>query len=158
FGAAELNASGSLVSSFGSGGTVVPSFKGKWRPYSPSDATLYPTGSPGDEKILEAGWAVNSSSTQPGAFALVRYNANGSLATSFGSGGLVPTSFPQGSAGAVGVVLVPNGSSLPKILAVGEAGGHSGFAFARYNPNGSLDTTFGSSGTLYIPFSEDAEA
>src|SRR5262249_28722743 len=79
FGAAELNSSGSLVSSFGSGGTVVPSFKGKWRPYSPSDATLYPTGSPGDEKILEAGWAVNSSWTQPGAFALVRYNANGSL-------------------------------------------------------------------------------
>jgi uncharacterized delta-60 repeat protein len=91
-------------------------------------------------------------------FALVRYNANGSLDTTFGSppspNGKVLT--PVGNGGVAGIealALQADG----KIIAAGTAadGGVDKFALARYNANGSLDTTFGSpptpNGTVLTP-------
>ncbi|HEX6278727.1 MAG TPA: choice-of-anchor Q domain-containing protein, partial [Pyrinomonadaceae bacterium] len=88
-----------------------------------------------DGKIVAAGG--NS-----GDFAVVRYNSNGSLDTGFGSAGIVTTPiFAGGEDGASSVAIQPNG----KILASGY--GHNGsnwdFVLVRYNPNGSLDSTFG---------------
>jgi uncharacterized delta-60 repeat protein len=73
-----------------------------------------------------------------GDFALARYNPNGTLDPSFSGDGKQTTDF-GGSDGAAGVVLQGG-----KIVAVG--GGGAGFALARYNPNGSLDSSFSGDG------------
>ena len=85
----------------------------------------------------------------PGGFGLARYNPNGSLDTSFSGDGKQTTDF-GGSAGARDVALQGDG----KIVAVGGAGGaaSSDFALARYNPNGSLDTSFSGDGTQTTDF------
>jgi uncharacterized delta-60 repeat protein len=90
-----------------------------------------------DGKIVAAGGAGNVNAT---AFALTRYNPDGTLDTSFSGDGKQATDFGAND-GAHGVALQANG----KIVAVGRAGG-GGFAVARYNPNGTLDTTFSGDG------------
>jgi uncharacterized delta-60 repeat protein len=74
-------------------------------------------------------------------FAMTRYNNDGTLDTSFANDGLQTAGFGEADAG----VVAPNG----KIVVVGEGGDsfRPGFAVARYNPNGSLDTSFGDNGT-----------
>jgi uncharacterized delta-60 repeat protein len=75
--------------------------------------------------------------------ALVRYNVNGSLDTSFGKGGTVITHFPVGIASSsFGVAIQPDG----KIVTGGQVY-PVGFGAARYNSNGSIDSSFGNGGT-----------
>ena len=97
-----------------------------------------------DGKIVVVGTAVF------GDFAIARYNANGSLDTSFSGDGKQTTSVGLGNAGASAMALRPDG----KIVAVGEAyvGPNVGFALARYNPNGSLDTGFSGDGKQTTSF------
>ena len=71
-------------------------------------------------------------------FALARYNPNGSLDTSFSGDGVQTTDLAGDYANAVAIQ--PDG----KIVVVGT--NFPGFAVARYNPNGSLDTTFSGDG------------
>ncbi len=79
----------------------------------------------------------------------------GSLDPTFGNGGIVTTDFgyqTQSSnlATANAVAIQPNG----QILVAGGIPGSNDFAIpavARYNTNGSLDTTFGTSGIVSIP-------
>jgi len=89
-----------------------------------------------DLKIVAAGQAAGAG----GRFALVRYESSGPLDTAgFGIGGKVFTNFTPGFDAAFDVALQGD-----KIVAVGRAGGAGGrFALARYNSDGSLDTTFG---------------
>src|ERR1039458_10296882 len=83
----------------------------------------------------------------------------GHLDPTFGSGGIVTTDFGDqtGSsnvASANAVTIQSNG----KIVVAGGVPSHTGFpvpAVARYNTNGSLDTTFGTSGMVSIPSIED---
>jgi uncharacterized delta-60 repeat protein len=88
----------------------------------------------------------------PPDFELARYNANGSLDTSFSVDGLQTTDFGFGADDAAnGVAIQANG----KIFAVGLAGGGTtgdDFALARYNPNGSLDTSFSGDGKQTTDF------
>src|SRR5262249_19229887 len=105
------------------------------------DVAVYPGSSPGaDGKIVTAGYAVARTGTWDYDFALVRYNPDGSLDTSFGQAGRVTTAMGKPGTyeldSAFSVQLVGN-----KILAGGCAE-NGGFALARYNDNGSLDTTF----------------
>lgn len=77
-------------------------------------------------------------------FTLTRYNGDGSLDTSFSGDGRQNTDFGNGSRGANGLALQPDG----KILVVGTGLGPTGadFAVARYNTDGSLDPTFSGDG------------
>jgi uncharacterized delta-60 repeat protein len=75
-------------------------------------------------------------------FALARYEANGSLDATFGTAGKVTTAFGLENAEASAVLLQPDG----KVVAVGGEGNR--FALARYQMNGALDPTFGSSGQV----------
>jgi uncharacterized delta-60 repeat protein len=78
-----------------------------------------------------------------GGSSVTRFNSNGSLDTSFGSGGnAVPSFQPQGFAAAVAVQ--PDG----KIVAGGSRGFPNNFALARFQQGGSLDMTFGSGGMV----------
>jgi uncharacterized delta-60 repeat protein len=102
-----------------------------------------------DDKIVVVGMAANSSTT---LFALARYNTDGSLDTSFGSGGQVTTLFAGGNSVAYGVAIQSDG----KIIAVG--GGVSGdFEIARYKSDGSLDDSFDADGKLTIDLSGAAD-
>ncbi len=68
----------------------------------------------------------------------------------FGSGGKVTTDF-SGFDGAAALALQPDG----KVVVAGSSSpfvGNANFALARYNPDGSLDPTFGSGGTVITDF------
>jgi uncharacterized delta-60 repeat protein len=90
-------------------------------------------------------------------FLLARYNIDGTLDNSFGSHGGVATQFPNNIlAHAFAVALQRNGD----IVAVGQTAptdvdvvpGPSDFALARFNPNGTIDPTFGNGGFVSTPF------
>lgn len=100
-----------------------------------------------DAKILLAGSSVNVGNDTD--FAVVRYNANGTLDTSFGAGGKVVV--PLGIATedqCNALALQADG----KILLAGYSNAGSGnrFAIVRLLPNGLLDTSFGSGGILVV--------
>jgi len=102
----------------------------------------------GDGKIVVAG--SHDVSPKGKSFAVVRYNADGSLDTTFGNGGKVVTSFGSQSDTAYAVVVQPDG----KIV----AGGHANtatrgidFALARYETSGALDASFGNNGQVVTP-------
>jgi uncharacterized delta-60 repeat protein len=150
----RYNPDGTLDDTFGSRGRVRTDFPGLAA--VPSAVVIQPDG-----KIVVAGGAFPLF-TFLGNFELVRYNPNGSLDRSFGNGGIVTTVFPQGSY-AFDMALQPDG----KIIAAGtvfvnfDPGEQSDtdFALARYNPDGSLDTTFGNGGmvsTDFIGMEDDA--
>ncbi len=81
------------------------------------------------------------------------HNTDGSLDSNFGTGGKTTTTF-GGSSSAVGVVIQGDG----KILVAGTSfvtvplPASANFVLARYNPNGSLDTGFGTGGTVTTAF------
>jgi uncharacterized delta-60 repeat protein len=144
---ARYNTDGTLDRTFGSRGRVKTDFPGLAA--VPSSVVIQPDG-----KIVVAGGAFPLF-TFAGNFEIVRYNRNGSLDTSFGDGGIVTTMFPAGSY-AFAVALQPDG----KIIAAGthfvdfDPGEMSDtdFALARYNPDGSPDTTFGVGGQVTTDF------
>jgi uncharacterized delta-60 repeat protein len=75
-------------------------------------------------------------------FAVVRYNADGTLDLSFGTGGKVSTSISAGLDTATSVALQSDG----KIVVAGDGDGLSEIAVVRYNDDGTLDTTFSGDG------------
>src|SRR5437764_451212 len=84
-------------------------------------------------------------------FLLARFNANGSLDTTFGSHGVVTTDFGSDQDAASAMVVQADG----KIVLAGQTlsvGTSYDFALARFNANGSLDTTFGSAGHVVTDF------
>jgi uncharacterized delta-60 repeat protein len=83
-------------------------------------------------------------------FALDRYNADGTLDVSFANGGIETTDFGGFDNGASAVALQPDG----KIVVAGS--GPTGFAVARYNPDGSLDPSFDGDGKLTTDFGVSA--
>ena len=143
----RYNTDGTLDTTFGRGGKVRTDFPGLAA--VPSSVVIQSDG-----KIVVAGGAFPLF-TFLGNFELVRYNPNGSLDRSFGNGGIVTTTFPEGSY-AFDVALQPDG----KIIAAGTVFvdfnpgdiSDTDFALARYNSDGSLDTTFGNGGTLMTDF------
>lgn len=102
-----------------------------------------------DGKIVAAGWV---DSATWGDFALLRYNADGSLDTSFGGDGIVTTDLGPRSDEAWAVALQPDG----KIVAAGGTnyGVNDDFAVVRYNADGSLDTSFGGDGIVTTDFGD----
>jgi uncharacterized delta-60 repeat protein len=141
FAVGRYNSDGSLDSTFGSGGIVTTDFNG------PSDHA-YDVALQPDGKIVVAGWAANVSLTD---FGVVRYNTDGSLDSSFGAGGKVTTDFQNDNDSAYAVAIQSDG----KIVVAGDVaiGGLFYFGIVRYNSNGALDSSFGVGGKLHhFPF------
>src|SRR5262249_32253745 len=105
-----------------------------------------------DGKIVVAGSATVSGTG--GDFALARYNADGSLDTTFSGDGKVTTDFALGLDQVFGVAIQPDG----KIVTAGSAyigtSTDRDFALARYNADGSLDTTFSGDGKMTTDFGQ----
>ncbi len=135
---------GSLDPTFSTDGKVTTDFAGGFD--EAFAVALQPDG-----KIVAAGGAVVGSS--PFDFALTRYNPDGSLDPTFGTDGKATTDF-GGTDEALAMALQPDG----KIVAAGQAFTGSSpdfavdFAVARYNPDGSLDSTFGTGGKVTTDF------
>lgn len=131
----RYNSDGTIDSSFGSGGKIIlGSASGAITPHSLAIQQ--------DGKLVAGGSKLVGSYVD---FGLMRFNANGTTDTAFGNNGIVTTGFDGGDT-AWDVAIQPDG----KIVAGGQ--GDSGFALARYNENGSLDTSFGIGGKILTSF------
>jgi uncharacterized delta-60 repeat protein len=140
------NPDGSLDSGFGSGGTVTTLIT--------EDDFARALALQQDGKIVVAG-DISATFGEP-SFALLRYNSDGSLDTTFGAGGQVSTRVGRVADSARALCLQPDG----KILAAGysaalpltASSNHSDFAMVRYNSDGSLDHSFGTAGIVTTAF------
>ena len=141
FSVVRLNADGTLDTSFSGDGKLIA-------PVGSAGDVAYGATLQADGKIILTGSSYNGSDWD---FSLIRLNANGTLDTSFGSGGKLLV--PVGSGGDEGqsVVVQPDG----KIIVAGysDAGSATGwdYSLVRLNANGTLDTSFGSGGKVFVP-------
>ncbi len=96
-----------------------------------------------DGKAVVGGYSHNGNNYD---FALVRYNVNGTLDTTFDGDGKVTTPIGSGDDYGWAVALQSDG----KILLGGFSfnGSNEDLALVRYNSNGSLDTSFGTGGKV----------
>lgn len=131
---------------FGNSGTVVTPVGAQGLPFSIAQINAIRLQT--DGRIVVAGSAYTG--TNQSAFTLVRYHTNGALDTTFGTNGtgIVYTDFPFGA-----VIRAMSLQGDGKIVVAGYtvyAGGNAGqraVALARYQTNGTLDTSFGAGGT-----------
>jgi uncharacterized delta-60 repeat protein len=145
FGLLRYLPNGTLDSTFGTGGRASAAFTDFIS--DASDALLQPDG-----KIVVVGEAEGTNLSE---FAVARFNANGSLDTTFGTGGKVTTNFVGVAAGGVRnpattVLRQPDGKLLVGGSASQCARCGTRTALARYNVNGTLDSTFGTGGTVDV--------
>jgi uncharacterized delta-60 repeat protein len=134
-----LNA-GDLDTTFGNGGEVLTAFPPASKLYKGTGGNPSYVAIQSDGKIVAAGEGVHS-------FAVARYNTDGSLDTTFGTGGKVETTFGKENQDSVRAIAIQSDG---KIIAVGGTNSlvgtrasYNSFAIARYNTNGTLDTSFG---------------
>jgi len=141
FALVRYNADGSLDSSFGSGGQVVTPLGGIY-----DDANAIALQS--DGKIVLAG--PTQTGTGVDNFGVARFTTNGALDSSFGGTGKIITTIAGGESVANGVGIQADG----KIVVAGYAyvGANTNFALVRFNPDGSLDNSFGSFGRVSTAF------
>jgi uncharacterized delta-60 repeat protein len=138
FALVRYTASGTPDSSFGSDGVVMT-------PIGSGDDVAYAVVVQKDGKIVAAGSSWSGSSND---FALVRYNSDGSLDTTFGVGGIVTT--PVGFGGVARALALQSDG---KLLAAGAAsnGVDDDFALVRYTTGGTPDAVFGTGGKVTTP-------
>jgi uncharacterized delta-60 repeat protein len=143
FGMARFNADGSLDTRFGNAGSVATDFFGHT---DIADAVAFQP----DGRIVLAGLASTADDSAHQDFALARYSSEGALDPTFGNGGKVTTDFSGGRDRALSVIII----SGERIVVGGQVEGQSrDFALACYQPNGSLDPTFGADGKVITSFS-----
>jgi uncharacterized delta-60 repeat protein len=106
-----------------------------------------------DGKLVVAGAANVNGSLD---FAVARYDSDGSRDTGFGTDGRVTTDFGSVWERATSVAIQSDG----KIVVAGGSvvGLFNDFALARYNPDGTLDASFGTAGTVLTDFGVSAQA
>jgi len=132
----RLNANGSPDSTFGPAGTGVVMIDDGFG----GQVLVQPDG-----KILVVGTLLNFADVPP-TIVLVRYNTDGSLDSNFGSGGRVRQRINNMNSSASAAALQPDG----KIVMAGSYffPSEAQHIVIRYNPNGSVDTGFGTNGIL----------
>jgi uncharacterized delta-60 repeat protein len=137
---ARVESNGSLDTSFGSGGFTTTAAI-LFTPYNVTGPQHLALGLQSNGEILVTSSYYNL---------MARFTGSGQLDTTFGSGGLVNLANPGPSVSSAptqisvqgnGKILVASGGIAPIPLL--QAG-----TISRYNSNGSLDTTFGSAGTV----------
>ena len=143
-------ASGDLDPSFGMGGVVRTDFFGL-------TDEVRAIAIQADNKVVAVGAVITP--TSGASFGLARYDPNGSLDLTFGSGGKVTTDLGGTQEAAEDVAIQPDG----KIVVAGHTGApyssdSSDFVVARYIPNGGLDPTFGVGGVVRTHFAGFSDA
>jgi uncharacterized delta-60 repeat protein len=143
--ATRFDTSGKLDHAFGNKGVMVTDAG------SETDA-LSSVAIQSNGKIVAGGQTSRSGINQ---FALIRYDKNGTVDTSYGSNGLVVTNF-GGACNINSIVLQTDN----KVVAAGtfNNGSSTDFAIARYLKNGALDTTFNGTGEVTSNFGNSDNA
>lgn len=144
----RYNTDGTLDTSFGTNGVVTTDIDG-FNDYCEEIAVQ------SDGKIVVGGYYANDSSVYN--VALVRYDSDGTLDTTFGTNGIVTTDVTGGSVFdyCYDVLIDPNG----KIIAAGyNSSGNP--ILVRYDSSGNLDTVFDGDGmdTFTTPYSSQVHA
>jgi uncharacterized delta-60 repeat protein len=131
---------GTLDKSFGDNGIALTKI-------GPRDNSIFSLAIQQDAKIISAGGIYNGSNYE---FALARYDTNGVLDQGFGLNGIVTTNISPRDNCAFSIIIQADG----KLVLAGYAfnGSYYDFALARYNNNGSLDSTFGLNGIVITSF------
>ncbi len=150
---ARYNPDGTLDATFGNGGKVITAATVR---ESAAGLLILPDG-----KIMISG-SIDLPSSQDTSFALLRYNADGSVDPTFGNAGTVVTNIGSNDDQAYAIALQSDG----KIVAAGRRGiqiepsqqRKGNVALARYNPDGSLDATFGDGGKVINDFGQGLES
>jgi len=138
-------ADGDLDPLFGSGGMVMTDL-GKSTDIANAVAIQ------ADGKSVVVGTTYKNNDFSDEDFVVTRYNTDGMLDNTFGNRGKVRTDFPGLAAVPSSVVIQPDGKivvaggAFPLFTFIGN------FKVARYNPNGSLDTSFGDGGIVTTIF------
>ena len=137
FALVRYNPDGTLDTGFNGDGIATASFmEGKY--FRATDIAIL-----GDGKILVAG---SEGISALGQFAMARFNADGSLDTSFSGDGKLTTDFGSAYSYASALAVQADG----KMLLAGQSGVQ--LALVRYNSDGSLDTEFGGDGIASTAF------
>ncbi len=144
FALARYNADGTLDTAFDGDGRVITDFGAS------GDFDGYDVAIDSEGRIVMAGYARFNSGQNEGV--LARYNEDGSLDETFDSDGMVIIDFGSGQTGYGAVIVAVD--SQDRIVAAGRSYflGRNNFAIARYNPDGSLDPTFGNGGSVTTDF------
>jgi uncharacterized delta-60 repeat protein len=132
-----FKANGSLDTNFNGTGKVTTNFGGNGNAKGQSVAVQT------DGKIVVVGYATAGGVEK---FALARYNADGTLDTSFGGSGRVMTDVGITGSIATGVALQKDGKIVVAGYAVKNSGTGYDFACVRYNTDGNVDQSFGDGG------------
>ncbi len=137
FAVARYNVDGSLDNTFGNGGLVRTSFglsgSGARGMAIQKNGKIVVVGSSGDNHTL------------------IRYNTDGSLDNTFGTGGIVVTNFGMGSQSDARAVVIQKDGKIV-VTGVTNFAGDFDFAVVRYNTDGSLDVNFGIGGKVLTDF------
>jgi uncharacterized delta-60 repeat protein len=136
----RYNMDGSIDSTFGSGGFTWFNFTTDTTDKESARAiAIQPDG-----KIVVGGYIPATKSS-----GIARLNSDGSLDSSFGTNGKTTLSYARNEpAQTRAIVIQPNG-----YIAVTGNSNNNSFAFARFKPNGALDTSFNGTGKLVVKVS-----
>jgi uncharacterized delta-60 repeat protein len=139
----RYNVDGSLDKSFNDTGKVITAV-------GDGDCKAEELALQSDGKLVVAGYSFKAGGKDRAEFTVLRYNPDGTLDTGFGESGKVTSAIGARSDSASGVALQDDG----KIVVAGDTFGLSNndFAVARYNANGSLDTSFNGTGKATADF------
>jgi uncharacterized delta-60 repeat protein len=145
FSLVRYNTNGNLDTTFGTNGIVTTAIRGINSINDYANALFIQSNG-----ILVAGSSYDNTSSKYD-FALVRYQATGSLDTTFGTNGIVTTAI--GNDGDWDFAYALGIQSNGMIVAAGSSnnGSNYDFALVRYNIDGSLDTGFGAGGIVTTP-------
>jgi uncharacterized delta-60 repeat protein len=143
----RFNADGSLDTGFGASGKVVNAL-GTGIDVITSIA-LQPDG-----KIVAIG--TSEVAADDGDIFVMRFLADGSLDTSFGTGGKVMTKLSAGDELAFKVLVQPDGGIVAVAATIDEA--NNDFIALCYTPSGAPDTRFGGDGKVNIDFAGGTDA
>lgn len=143
---ARYTTGGALDPTFGAGGTVVTAIG--------EDASAFAVTVDGQGRIVVTG----TSTVQRGGFyvtdfAVARYDANGTLDATFDGDGVAIT-----NVGGFGLPTAIAIDGTGRIVVGGSTLTPWGFTVARYNPDGRLDTTFGTGGLVTTIARDEARA
>lgn len=139
---ARFNSDGSADSSFGAGGLVITDLGSDYE--SAQAVALLQRG-----KILVAGYSAQNA-------ALVRYNSDGTLDATWGTAGVVRTTFGYQYASASSIV-IQNGLPVVSGFVDDTAGENGQQLLARFRRDGSIDRRFGNNGITTIDMGTSVE-
>ncbi|MGN6276083.1 MAG: delta-60 repeat domain-containing protein [Solirubrobacterales bacterium] len=156
----RLGLDGKPDSSFGGDGVVETPIPGEGgiEEGRISDVVIQPDG-----KIVGGGYGFDYTGTPPnfiGKFEIVRYLPNGELDPSFGSGGMTGVRLPGEHSFGRALGLAANGKLVlggTYDVSPNPLEEHEAPALVRFNPNGTLDSSFGNGGIVLEPLGSNVQ-